>query len=211
MYNDTKIAYTEDESSCSTAGYLILGGQLFSRPKLVSAGQSLLRTCHHLRQTTATGLAPSDFHWSSADLDQARKADPNFHIEYDPDDGIGWTSWNWKYTEARDFFSKNGIWYFDGGNWLSKATPESYYYAYRVTKEQKYRDWAWEEFLAINKTARVPGGFAPVANVNSVKPEFFSSSIFGELPKDFLAGTLKYLYMIQAEVCDACLGVWDGT
>jgi hypothetical protein len=53
--------------------------------------------------------------------------------------------------------------------------------------------------LAINSTARVPSGFAPVDNVNSVKPGFPNDSLDGELSGSFLGQTLKYLFMVQED------------
>ena len=64
---------------------------------------------------------------------------------------------------------------------------ESYFYLWRLTKNQKYRDWGWEFFQSLEKFARVQDGYTSISNVESrTKPA----------PKDkmesfFLGETLK--------------------
>ena len=64
---------------------------------------------------------------------------------------------------------------------------ESYFYLWRLTKNQKYRDWGWEFFQSLEKFARVEDGYTSISNVESrTKPA----------PKDkmesfFLGETLK--------------------
>lgn len=43
---------------------------------------------------------------------------------------------------------------------------ESWFYAYRITGDQRWADYVWEVFLAINSTARNSVAFATVNNVN---------------------------------------------
>jgi mannosyl-oligosaccharide alpha-1,2-mannosidase len=68
---------------------------------------------------------------------------------------------------------------------------EGWFYLWRVTKEQKYRDWCWDAVLAIEKYCRTDGGYAGIRNVYDV-----------DTAKDdvqqsyFLAETLKYLYLV---------------
>jgi len=71
---------------------------------------------------------------------------------------------------------------------------ESYFYLWRITKDPKYRDWAWSATQAILNYCRVDNGFVGIKNVYSDKS-----------PKDdvqqsfFLAETLKYLYLIFSD------------
>ncbi|RWS31269.1 alpha 1:2 mannosidase precursor-like protein [Leptotrombidium deliense] len=73
-------------------------------------------------------------------------------------------------------------------------TVESYFYLWRFTKEQKYRDWAWDVVQALQKHCRVENGFTGLKNVydaNGPKDDVQQSF--------FLAETLKYLYLIFSE------------
>lgn len=74
---------------------------------------------------------------------------------------------------------------------LRPETIESYFYLWRLTHDPKYRDWAWEAALAIEKHCKVENGYSGIKNVYDING-----------PKDdvqqsfFLAETLKYLYLI---------------
>jgi mannosyl-oligosaccharide alpha-1,2-mannosidase len=73
---------------------------------------------------------------------------------------------------------------------LRPESVESVYLMWKWTGLQKYRDWAWEMFLGLNRSCRVEEGFAAIANVTEKDPR----------PKDemesyFLAETMKYLYL----------------
>lgn len=71
---------------------------------------------------------------------------------------------------------------------------ESYFYMWRFTHDQKYRDWGWEAAQAIEKHCRVENGYTGLKNVYVL-----------DSPKDdvqqsfFLAETLKYLYLLFSE------------
>ncbi|OWF42049.1 mannosyl-oligosaccharide 1,2-alpha-mannosidase IA-like [Mizuhopecten yessoensis] len=77
---------------------------------------------------------------------------------------------------------------------LRPEVIEAYFYLWRVTKEQKYRDWAWEAAQALNKHCRVDGGFSGLRDVYQEKP-----SLDDVQQSFFLAETLKYLYLIFSE------------
>ena len=86
---------------------------------------------------------------------------------------------------------------------LRPEVLETYFYMWRLTKEQKYRDWAWEAVQALNKHCRVDGGFTGVRDVYQEQP-----------PQDdvqqsfFLAETLKYLYLTFSEDTVIPLDKW---
>jgi mannosyl-oligosaccharide alpha-1,2-mannosidase len=54
---------------------------------------------------------------------------------------------------------------------LRPEVIESYFYMYRLTKDQKYRDWGWEAVQALEKQCRVPGGYTGLKNVYSEDPQ----------------------------------------
>ena len=52
---------------------------------------------------------------------------------------------------------------------LRPETVESYFYLWRLTKNQKYRDWGWTFFQNLEKYARVENGYTSISNVMSSK------------------------------------------
>lgn len=80
---------------------------------------------------------------------------------------------------------------------------ESFYYAYRATGDQQYRDWAWNAFVAINSTARVGSGFAELQDVNAA-----DGGGFNDFQDSFwFAEVLKYSYLIHAPVSPRPLSI----
>jgi mannosyl-oligosaccharide alpha-1,2-mannosidase len=77
---------------------------------------------------------------------------------------------------------------------LRPEVIESYFYLWRMTKDQKYRDWAWDAVEAIEKHCKTDSGYSGLRDVTSNNPE-----------KDdvqqsfFFAETLKYLYLIFSD------------
>lgn len=77
---------------------------------------------------------------------------------------------------------------------LRPETIESYFYLYRLTKDEKYRDWGWEAVQALEKHCRVPGGYTGIKNVYSEEPQQDDVQ-----QSFFLAETLKYLYLLFSD------------
>ncbi|XP_037937604.1 mannosyl-oligosaccharide alpha-1,2-mannosidase IA isoform X3 [Teleopsis dalmanni] len=77
---------------------------------------------------------------------------------------------------------------------LRPETFESYFILWRLTHDQKYRDWGWEAVQALEKQCRTPHGYCGIKNVYQEVPQ-----------KDdvqqsfFLAETLKYLYLLFSD------------
>ncbi|KAH8241946.1 hypothetical protein KR038_003159 [Drosophila bunnanda] len=86
---------------------------------------------------------------------------------------------------------------------LRPETFESYFVLWRLTHDQKYRDWGWEGVLALEKHCRTPYGYSGLRNVYQQPP-----------PKDdvqqsyFLAETLKYLYLLFSDDSVLPLDKW---
>ncbi|CAG9795291.1 unnamed protein product [Diatraea saccharalis] len=72
---------------------------------------------------------------------------------------------------------------------LRPETFESYFIMWRLTKDQKYRDWGWEAVQALEKHCRVEGGYTGLVNVYRENPH-------GDDVQQsfFLAETLKVFY-----------------
>ncbi|ORX65946.1 glycoside hydrolase [Linderina pennispora] len=73
--------------------------------------------------------------------------------------------------------------------------PEkSIFVLYRITGDDKYREWGWNIFMAIEKYARTPYGYAAVRNVGERLVQ--ESNWEDSMESFFLAETLKYLYLL---------------
>ncbi|XP_049869644.1 mannosyl-oligosaccharide alpha-1,2-mannosidase IA isoform X2 [Pectinophora gossypiella] len=77
---------------------------------------------------------------------------------------------------------------------LRPETFESYFILWRLTKDEKYRDWGWEAVEALEKHCRVDGGYTGLLNVYHQTPQ-------GDDVQQsfFLAETLKYLYLLFSD------------
>tara|TARA_R110002050_G_scaffold79403_1_gene169761 strand:- start:120 stop:782 length:663 start_codon:yes stop_codon:yes gene_type:complete len=91
------------------------------------------------------------------------------------------------FEEGRDMIPGNRAHHY----LLRPETVESFYVLYRLTGEQKYRDWGWEAFQAIEQYCRVEHGYSGVRDVDQV-PVVHDN----QQQSFFLAETLKYLYLL---------------
>ena len=77
---------------------------------------------------------------------------------------------------------------------LRPEVIEAYFYLWQTTKDEKYRDWAWDAAQAIEKHCRTPNGYSGIKNVYqdpSAQDDVQQSFFFAE--------TLKYLFLIFQE------------
>jgi len=77
---------------------------------------------------------------------------------------------------------------------LRPEVVETYFIMWRMTHEQKYRDWAWDAVQAIEKHCHVGAGYSGIRNVDSVPVSHDDVQ-----QSFFLAETLKYLYLIFSD------------
>lgn len=77
---------------------------------------------------------------------------------------------------------------------LRPETVESYFIMWRLTHDQKYRDWGWEVVQALEMNCRTKYGYSGIKSVyaNPVQHDNIQQSFF-------LAETLKYLYLLFSE------------
>ncbi|KAH9401403.1 mannosyl-oligosaccharide alpha-1,2-mannosidase [Tyrophagus putrescentiae] len=81
---------------------------------------------------------------------------------------------------------------------------QSYFFLYRQTGDEKYREWAWELAQAINKHCRTEnGGFSSLKNVDSVPAEMSDNQ-----PANLFSSTFKYLYLIFSNQSVLPLDKW---
>ncbi len=71
---------------------------------------------------------------------------------------------------------------------------ESYFYLWRITKDEKYRDWAWDAAQSIEKYCRTEFGYSGIRNV------YEAEVVHDDVQQSFFfAETLKYLYLIFSD------------
>ncbi len=73
---------------------------------------------------------------------------------------------------------------------------EAYFYLWRVTRDPKYREWAWDAAMAIEKFCKTESGYSGISDVyasgKSIRHDDVQQSFF-------FAETLKYLFLIFSE------------
>ena len=79
-------------------------------------------------------------------------------------------------------------------NLLRPETIESYFVLWRLTHDQKYRDWGWEMFQTFESKSKTESGYASLSDVTVADPVKD-----GSMPSYFLAETLKYFYLLFAD------------
>jgi mannosyl-oligosaccharide alpha-1,2-mannosidase len=164
----TKMDHESSHLECFAGGNFIFAGKILNDTRYVDFGLKLTESCHDMYIRTATRIGPEKVRWPSASM----------------------TPEQWTEFEALGYAIT------DASYKLRPEVMESYYYAYRVTKDRKYQDWAWDAFVAIVAHTKTRNGFAPISNVNKVgggwKQLRQESFFFSEL--------LKYAYLIFSEV-----------
>lgn len=76
---------------------------------------------------------------------------------------------------------------------LRPEIVETYFYMWRYTHDNKYREWAWDFAQSLEKYCKVEAGYSGIRNVYQPWPKDDVQQSF------FLAETLKYLYLIFSD------------
>ncbi|PVH83057.1 glycoside hydrolase family 47 protein [Cadophora sp. DSE1049] len=175
-FDGQKKIFESQHLACFDGGSFILGGLVLKEQKYIDFGLALVNGCHDTYVSTLTGIGPEVFRWvekSTASNDTDNPPPP---------------------ADEAAFYEKAGFYIRNGNYNLRPEVIESFYYAYRATGDQTYRDWAWNAFVAIRDNCMVGSGFAELNDVNKVKGggynDFQESFLFAEV--------LKYAYLIHA-------------
>jgi mannosyl-oligosaccharide alpha-1,2-mannosidase len=76
---------------------------------------------------------------------------------------------------------------------LRPEVIEAYFYLWRVTRDPKYREWAWDAAMAIEKFCKTESGYSGISDV-------YASGKSDDVQQSFFyAETLKYLFLIFSE------------
>ncbi|KAJ6098379.1 hypothetical protein N7499_002753 [Penicillium canescens] len=153
--------------TCFDGGSFILGGTVLDRQDFIDFGLELVNGCEATYNQTLTRIGPDSWGWDP-------KKVPN---------------------DQKEFFEKAGYYINSGSYDLRPEVIESFYYAYRVTGNEIYRDWAWNAFKAINATCRTDSGFAAVSSVNTSG----GGSKYDNQESFLYAEVMKYAYLVHAE------------
>jgi mannosyl-oligosaccharide alpha-1,2-mannosidase len=148
-------------------GNFILGGMVTNNKTLVDFGLSIADTAGAIYNMTSTGLGPEFVEWET-ECDVSKS-------ECKPEHSIRLADTSYK---------------------SRPEVVETWYYAYRATKNPKYREWSWTAFQAMNTYCKTDTGFSALSDVNATdggsKVDLQESFVFAEV--------LKYIYLIFAEV-----------
>lgn len=149
-------------------GNIILGGMVTNNKTLVEYGLSIADAAGAVYNSTQTGLGGEFVTWdTTCEASENNSCDP-----------------------------KNSFRISDGRFRLRPEVLETWYYAYRATKDEKYRDWSWAAFEAINRYCRTESGFSSLTNVDAAE-----GGSKGDVQESFVfAEVMKYVYLTHWEV-----------
>ena len=166
-YEGRNVQLQSEHLACFDGGNFILGGQVLSSQTYIDFGLQLVDGCRATYASTTTKIGPEVFGWDDALVPASQQP----------------------------FYEKNGFYILNAGYQLRPEVIESYYYAYRATGDEKYRDWAWEAFVAINATTRAGSAYSSIKDVGVE-----GGGGFGDMMESFwFAEVLKYSYLIQTD------------
>ncbi|KAH6646483.1 family 47 glycosyl hydrolase [Truncatella angustata] len=143
--------------------------------------RELMQTCWGMYKWMATGLAAEITYFNIADPPAAYdESHESPRDDFDSDPHATW---------RKDF----DVHAMDRHNLQRPETVESLFYMWRITGEQKYRDWGWDMFKSfMNYTAvEEGGGFTSLSNANEIPP-----ATKDNMESFWLAETLKYFYLL---------------
>ncbi|KAF4989568.1 hypothetical protein FGRMN_9030 [Fusarium graminum] len=142
--------------------------------------RELMETCWGMYKYMATGLS-AEITYFNIDSPPAAYGNPRQGpVNFDSSPEAEW---------RKDFTVKSG----DVHNLQRPETVESLFYMWRITNDNRYREWGWEMFKSfMNHTAvRNGGGFTSLRNANVVPPK-----VRDNMESFWLAETLKYFYLL---------------
>ena len=149
-------------------GNFILGGMVTNNQTLIDFGLSIADTDGAVYQMSASGLGGEYVAWTT-------------------DCGSDW---------EEGCNANNSVHISTGTFNLRPEVLETWYYAYRATKDPKYRDWTWAAFRAIVKYCKTDSGFSGLKDVN-----FLDSDMKVDKQESFVfAEVLKYVYLMYLDV-----------
>jgi endoplasmic reticulum Man9GlcNAc2 1,2-alpha-mannosidase len=125
----------------------------------MTLARELIHTCWGMYKFMKTGLAAEITYFNIGDPPAAGSAPHSPPATFDSDPEAAW----------RKDFEVHSM---DSHNLQRPETAESLFYMWRITGEEKYREWGWEMFKSFMNYTAVPegGGFTSLSNANVVPP-----------------------------------------
>jgi len=172
--DDQMIRHVGSHLACFHGGNWLLGGQLTNNQTIVDIGLQLTDACWNTYVSTATGIGPETFAFTSSDGTYTGGADP---------------------TSTDIAFNLQHGFYITGSDYILRPEVlESNFYAWRVTGDTKYlkrAEAAVESFqtylqVSVNGTK----GYAGINDINNV-----NSTRIDDTASFWYAEVLKYLYL----------------
>ncbi|CAG8726823.1 13817_t:CDS:2, partial [Cetraspora pellucida] len=167
--------------TCFAGGNFLLAGKFLNNTSLINLGRKVTATCYNTYIGTNTMIGPEVFGWISPNGVTSRKVD----------------------RKQKAMYKKHGFFVTDASYRLRPEVVESIFYAYRVTRDPKYQDWAWGIFKSINKFCKTSTGFSGLNNVTGLIRDWDNTQ-----ESFFLAETLKYLYLTFSNTNLISLDEW---
>lgn len=184
--DDTQYQNQQGHLACFAPGTILLASKFYDQPYLRTFALALLEGCRHVYTSTPTKIGPEAWSWT-----------PKFSYDkplFAPDSERKKKEWE-----------QSGFWSTEPQYRGRPEYVESLFYAWRITGEQRYRDWAWEAFAAMEQHCKAPYGYAQLADVYQVGGE----DKWIDMQESFWAAeTLKYLWLTFTDVETASLDNW---
>ncbi|KAI2883930.1 CAZyme family GH47 [Aspergillus niger] len=176
-YNNGTLGLSSQHLTCFDGGSFLLGGTVLNRTDFIDFGLDLVSGCHDTYNSTLTGIGPESFSWDTSDIPSSQQS----------------------------LYEKAGFYITSGAYILRPEVIESFYYAWRVTGQETYREWIWSAFSAVNDYCRTDSGFSGLTDVNAAN----GGSRYDNQESFLFAEVMKYSYMAFAE--DAAWQVQPGS
>jgi mannosyl-oligosaccharide alpha-1,2-mannosidase len=184
--DDKQYQNQQGHLACFAPGTILLASQYYKQPGLRTFALALLEGCRHVYTSTPTHIGPETWSWT-----------PKFGFDkplFSPES-----------ERQKQEWEKSGFWSTESEYKGRPEYVESLFYAWRITGEQRYRDWAWEAFAAMEEHCKAPFGYAQLADVWATKGQ----DNWVDMQESFWAAeTLKYLWLIFTDVETASLDTW---
>ncbi|THC95625.1 hypothetical protein EYZ11_004887 [Aspergillus tanneri] len=165
-YNNGNLGLSSQHLTCFDGGNFLLGGTVLDREDFIDFGLKLVNGCHATYNETLTGIGPESFSWSPTNV---------------PED-------------QRGLYERAGFYISSGAYILRPEVIESFYYAWRITGEEKYREWVWNAFVSIKKYCRTDSGFAGLMDVNAKD----GGGRYDNQESFLFAEVMKYAYLTHS-------------
>ena len=165
FWEGTATTNAMDALSWFAGGNFILGGMITNNKTILDFGLSIADTGGAMYAMTTTGLG-GEFVWWSENCEPGWVEGP---CNADNSYRLSTVEFN-----------------------LRPEVIESWYYAYRATRDSKYQEWAWSAFEAIEKYCKTNSGYSSISDVTAVdggmKLDKQESFVYAEV--------LKYIYLM---------------